>query len=133
MNVYNDLSSDLKTKKGKRKDMDGSDRIVSMIYIRKYILSVRTYCFITGNSISKDMEHIKERIAKFGDIKEEARGIKITCNTIQTIISLWTKYLEIMIEKNYSLGSSESKSYYWLSFDKLKSIISMNPYEHLQS
>ena len=70
MNVYNDLSSDKKEKKGKRKDMDGSDRIFSMIYIRKDILSVRTYCFITGNSISKYMEHIKERIADFGAFNE---------------------------------------------------------------
>ena len=42
MNVYNDLSSDKNQKIGKRKDMDGSDRIVSMIYIRKDILSVST-------------------------------------------------------------------------------------------
>ena len=63
--------------------MDGSDRIVSMIYIRKDILSARTHYFITGKSISKDMEHIKERIADFGAFKEEAKGIKITCNTIQ--------------------------------------------------
>ena len=66
--------------------MDGSDRIVSMIYIRKYIMSVITYCFITGKLISKDMEHIKERIADFRAFKEKARWIKITCNTIQKII-----------------------------------------------
>ena len=71
-----------KQKIGKKQDMDGSDRIVSMIYIRKEILSVRTYCLITGKSISKDMEHIKERIADFGAFKVESRGIKITCNTI---------------------------------------------------
>ena len=65
--------------------MDGSDRIVSMIYIRKDILSMITYCFITGKSKPKYMEHIKERIADFGALKEEARGIEITCNTIQTI------------------------------------------------
>ena len=38
MNVYNDLSSDKKKKVGKIQDVDGSDRIVSMIYIRKDIL-----------------------------------------------------------------------------------------------
>ena len=91
--------------------MDGSDRIVSMIYIRKEILAVRTYCFITGKSISKDMEHIKERIADFRAFKEDARGIKITCNTIQTSISLWKDYLETMIENNEWLCSSESNSY----------------------
>ena len=69
--------------------MDGSDRIFSMIYIRKDILSVRTHSYITGKSISKYMKHIKERIADFGAFKEEARGIEITCNTIQTGISLW--------------------------------------------
>ena len=83
MNVYNDLSSDKKQKIGKRHDMDGSDRIVSMVYIRKDILSVRTRSFITGESISNDMEHIKERIADFGAFKDEAKGIEITCNTIQ--------------------------------------------------
>ena len=86
MNVCNDLSSDKKQKIGKRQDMDGSDRIVSMVYIGKDILSVRTHYFITGKSISKDMEHIKERIADFGAFKEEAKGIKITCNTIQASI-----------------------------------------------
>ena len=69
MNVYNDLSSDKKQKIGKRQDMDGSDRIVSMIYIRKDILSVRTHSFITGMSISNNMEHIEERIADFRAFK----------------------------------------------------------------
>ena len=59
MNVYNDLSSDKNKKIGKRHDMNGSDRIVSMIYIKKDILSVRTHSFMTGKSISNDMEHIK--------------------------------------------------------------------------
>ena len=76
------------------------------------------------------MNHIKEIIADFGAFKEEARGIKITYNTIQTSISLWKEYLEIMVENNEWLCSSESNSYYWLRFDGLKSIISMNPYEH---
>ena len=46
------------------------------------------------------MEHIKKRIAHFGTFKEEARGVKIACNTIHTIISLWNEYLETMIENN---------------------------------
>ena len=79
------------------------------------------------------MEHIMERIAGFGYFKEGARMIKITRNTIQTSISLWKEYLETMIEDNESLCSSETKSYYWLSFDRLKYIISMNPVEHLES
>ena len=37
-----------------------------------------------------------------------------------------------MIENNEWLCSNESNSYYWLSLDGLKSIISMNPYEYLQ-
>ena len=71
-----------------------------MVYIRKDILSVRTHSFITGKSISNDMEHIRERIADFGDFKDEARGIEITCDTIQSSISLWKEYLETMIENN---------------------------------
>ena len=76
MNVYNDLSSDKKQKIGKRHDMDGSEMIVSMIYIKKDILSVRTHSFITGISISNNMEHIKERIANFGAFKNKAKGIE---------------------------------------------------------
>ena len=60
------------------------------------------------------MEHIKERIADFGAFKEEARGIEITCNTIQTSISLWKEYLETMIENDEWLCASESNSYCWL-------------------
>ena len=79
------------------------------------------------------MKHIKERIADFGYFKEKTIMIEITCNTIQKIISLWKEYLETMIENNEILCSSETNSYYWLSFDGLKSIISINPVEHLES
>ena len=37
------------------------------------------------------------------------------------------------MENNERLYSSETNYYYWLSFDGLKSIISMNPFEHLES
>ena len=79
------------------------------------------------------MEHIKERIDDLGAFKEKARGVKITCNKIQKGISLWKEYLETVIENNERLYSSETNSYYWLSFDGLKVIISMNPVEHLES
>ena len=79
------------------------------------------------------MEHIKERIADFRAFKEEVGMNKIICNKIQTSISLWKEYLETVIENNERLCSSEKKSYYWLSFNGLKSIISMNPVEHLES
>ena len=131
MNVDNDLSID-KKQKGKKLFMDGSDRIVSMLYFRKGILALITYYFITGKSVSKYMEHIKERISDFGAFKEEARMIKITCSTIQTSISLRKEYLETVIENNERLCSSESKYYYWLSFDGLKPIISINPVEYLE-
>ena len=62
-------------------------------------MSLRTHSFITGKLISKDMEHIHEKIAHFGAFKEEAKEIEITCNTIQTSISLWKEYLDTMIEK----------------------------------
>ena len=58
---------------------------------------------------------------------------EIICNKIQTSISLWKEYLETVIENNERFFSSEKKSYYWLSFDGIKSIISMNPVEHLES
>ena len=37
------------------------------------------------------------------------------------------------MENNENLCSSETNSYYWLSFDELKNIISMNPYDHIES
>ena len=79
------------------------------------------------------MERIKERIADFGDFKNKAKRIERTCNIIQSSILLWKEYLYTMIEKNQWLCESESNSYYWLSLDGLKSIILMNPYEHLLS
>ena len=122
-----------KQKKRKRHDMDGSESIVSMIYIGKDILTVRTYSFITGMSKTKNMEYILERKADFEDFKNEAKLIERTCNTIQSSILLWKEYLETMMEKNPFLCESESNSYHSLSLDGLKSIISMNPYEHLLS
>ena len=59
MNVYDNLSIDKIIIKLERLCMDGSDRIVSMLYIKKYILALSTYSFITGNSVSKENEHIK--------------------------------------------------------------------------
>ena len=50
--------------------MEGSDRIASMLYIRKDILALWAYYFITEGSVSKEMEHIKKRIADFGSLKE---------------------------------------------------------------
>ena len=130
MNVYNELSSDKKRKKGKRDDMDAPERIISMMYIRKYILTVITYSLITGMSKTKNMEHILERKADFEAFKDEEKLIERTCNTIQSSISLWKEYLENIMEKNQWLCES---SYYWLSLDGLKSIISINPHEHLLS
>ena len=69
-------------KKAEKISMDGSDRILYMLYNRKDILALRTYYFITGKSVSKYMEHIKYKIADFRAFKEEASMIEITCNTI---------------------------------------------------
>ena len=57
---------------------------------------------------------------------------EMACNKIQTSISLWNEDLETVIENNENLCSSETNSYYWLSFDGLKTIISMNPYDHIE-
>ena len=51
--------------------MDGSDRIVSMLYIKIDILASSTYTSITRKSVWKEMEHIKYRIADFRAFKEE--------------------------------------------------------------
>ena len=108
MNVYNEFSSDKKHKKGKRNDMDGSESIVSMIYIRKDILAVRTYSFITGMSRTKNIEHILEKKADFESFKNGSQVIERTCNTIQSSISLWKEYVEKMMENNQWLCEIES-------------------------
>ena len=66
--------------------MDGSDSILSMLYIRNEILALITYYFIIGKSVSKEMEHIKEIIADFRAFKEEVGMNEITRNKIKTSI-----------------------------------------------
>ena len=107
--------------------MDESESIVSMIYIRKNILGVRNYSFITGMSRTKNMEHILERKADFESFKNGDQVIERTCNTIQSSISLWKEYLEEKIENNQWSDEIESDSHHWLNLDGLKSMISMNP------
>ena len=100
--------------------MNGSNMIFPMVYIKKEILALITYSFITGKSVSKENEHIKESISNFGDFKEEVGMNEIICNKIQTSISLWKEVLETVMENNENLCSSETNSYYWLSFDGFK-------------
>ena len=69
INVYDDLSIDKKQKK-RIVCMYVSDRIVSMLYIKKDILESITYSFITGKSVSKYIEHIMESIAELWSFKE---------------------------------------------------------------
>ena len=78
--------------------MDGSDSIVSTVYIKKDVLASSTYSFITGKSVSKENEHIKESIADFGSFKEEVGINEIICNNIHTSISLWKEDLETVIQ-----------------------------------
>ena len=111
--------------------MNGSDRIVSMLYIKKDIIASITYSFCTRKSVSKFIENIKERIAYFTVFKEEFGENEIICNKIQTSISLWKDYLETVIENNKKTCYGE-KYYYWLSYKGFKTIISMNPYDHLR-
>ena len=113
--------------------MDVSESIVSVIYIRKNILGVRTYLFINGMSRKNNMEHILERKADFESFKNGAQVIERTCNTIQSSISLWKEFLEDIYENNQWSDEIESDLHHWLSLDGLKSIISMNPYENFIS
>ena len=72
---------------------------MSMLYIKKDILELSTYSFITGKSISQENEHIKDSISDFRALKEELGRNKMICNKIQTIILLWKEDLKNMIEK----------------------------------
>ena len=51
--------------------MDVSDMIVSMLHIKKYVLALIAYYFITRKSVSKEIEHNKERKYDFRVFKEE--------------------------------------------------------------
>ena len=104
-----------------------------MVYIKKDILASSTYSFITGKSVSKENEPIKESISDFGAFEEEMGMNEMICNKIQISISLCKEDLETVTEKNDLFCSSKINSYYWLSFYRLKTIISMNPYDHLES
>ena len=55
------------------------------------------------------------------------------CNVIQDEISFWKDELETVIENVERTCSSEDRSYYWLSYDGIKKIISLNPYKNLES
>ena len=84
-------------------------------------------------SRKKDMEHILERKNDFESFKNKAQGIETTCYTIQSSISLWKENLADIFENNKWSDQYSSNTYHWLCLDGLKSIISMNPYEHLLS
>ena len=79
------------------------------------------------------MEHILERKADFESFENEAQVIERTCITIQSSISLWKEYLADIFENNQWSDDFFSNTHHWLSLYGLKSIISMNPYEHLLS
>ena len=46
---------------------------------------------------------------------------------------MWKDKLETVIENNERTFSNENKYYYWLRYNRLKKIISMNPYKNLES
>ena len=77
--------------------LGGSDRIVSMLYIKEDIISSSTYYFCTGKSVSKDMENIKDIIDDSVTFKEEVGRNETISNKIQTIISLCKENLEAVI------------------------------------
>ena len=91
--------------------MDGSESIVSMIYIRKNILGVRTKSFINGMSRKKNMEHILERKADFESFKNGAYvSIKYhigndmdkehyICDVLYYITETWWKYDDEIVTK----------------------------------
>ena len=63
--VYDNVSNENEQKKGGECNMNVSDSILSMLYIKRDILASSTYSFCNGKSVSKDIENIKEIIAEF--------------------------------------------------------------------
>ena len=80
--------------------INGSDRIVSMLYIKIEILASSTCYFCTGVSVSKYIENIKEGIAEFKVFKEDLGRNETICNIIQIRISSRKDQLETVIENN---------------------------------
>ena len=67
-----------------------------MMYIRKDILSVRTHSFITGMSISNDMEHIKGTIYWGGPPSEGMSNNDAKINNVEVqIIPLYILYQKV--------------------------------------
>ena len=57
-NVYDDVSHEY-GKKGNRIIMNGSDMIVSMLYMKRDILTSRTYSFLLGNHYPKILKILR--------------------------------------------------------------------------
>ena len=62
--------------------MDGSDRIVSMLYTKINMITSITYSFCVGESVFDDIENIKEIIEDFNFQRRVWKNQNI-CNNIQ--------------------------------------------------
>ena len=83
-------------------------------------------------SISKEIEHIKERIDSLHSSKNILEEIKL-CATIFILAFHCGRRIWKLLFKIKKNCLSEEKYYYWLSHYGLKKVISMNPYDHLES
>ena len=100
--------------------MAESDRIVSLLYIKRYILLSIPYYFYIGISVPKYIENINKIIAELKFSKISLKN-EIIYNVIQTSILLW-KNKETVILNNEKTCSSEKSSYYWLRYDGIKTL-----------
>ena len=69
-----------------------------MLYTKRDILTSSTYYFFIGESVSDEIENIKEIIEYFDIFKEEVRKNQAICNDTQEWILLCKDELETEIE-----------------------------------
>ena len=76
--------------------MKGSDNIVSMIYIKIYILMSSTYEFLLENCFD-DVKNIKERVNDLDNFKNDISKNQVIYKYIQAGIQLWKDEMKIAI------------------------------------
>ena len=105
-NVYDNVSKDNEQKKGffwSWMDQIGS----CQCYILKNTFFHPTLTILYRKIVSRDIEHIKERITDFIAFKEEVGINEMICSNIQTIILLWNEDFKTTIGNNERNCSSE--------------------------
>ena len=69
--------------------MNGSDRILSMVYIKETLLHPEHTLFVLVNQYPKTLKISRREYMNLKFSKKSLEKIEIICNVIQNRISLW--------------------------------------------